>query len=118
MTELENIREWEGKNVVDPDGAEIGRLEDVYFDAATDEPLFITVHTGLLGRHLTFVPTEGATLGQDYLRVARLKSEIHHAPDIEKGGELTRDEEERIFKHYGIDYQPAATEAGRRLVRH
>ncbi|MGA7172955.1 MAG: PRC-barrel domain-containing protein [Candidatus Dormiibacterota bacterium] len=118
MTELENIREWEGKNVVDPDGAEVGRLEDVYFDAETDQPLFVTVHTGLFGRHLTFVPTEGATLGQDYLKVARLRSEIHHAPNIEKGGDLSLDEEARVYKYYGMAFQPASTEAGRRLVRH
>ncbi|MGH7643297.1 MAG: PRC-barrel domain-containing protein [Candidatus Dormibacteria bacterium] len=118
MTELENIREWEGKEVIGPDGEEIGRLEDVYFDAESDEPLFVTVHTGLFGRHLSFVPTQGATLGQDYLKVARLKSEIHHAPNIEKGGELSLDEEARVFKYYGIAFQPPATEGGRRLVRH
>ena len=118
MTELENIREWEGKNVVDPDGVEIGRLEDVYFDAESDEAVFITVHTGLFGRHLTFVPTAGSTLGQDYLKVGRLQSEIHHAPSIERGGELSLAEEARVFQYYGIEFQPAATAGGRRLVRH
>ncbi len=118
MTGLENIREWEGKNVVDTDGGDVGRLEDVYFDAETDEPLFVTVHTGLFGQHLTFVPTQGATLGQDYLKVDRQKAEIRHAPHIEKGGELSLDEEERVFKYYGIDFHPAATEGGRRLIRH
>lgn len=118
MTGLENIREWEGKDVLDADGDLVGRMEDVYFHSETDEPLFVTVHTGLLGRHLTFVPLEGATLGQDYLKVARLKAEIHHAPDIEGGGELSLEDEARVFKHYGIAYRPPATEAGRLLVRH
>ncbi len=118
MSELENIREWEGKEVVDADGQPLGQLEDVYFDASTDEPLFVTVHTGLLGRHLTFVPLAGATLGQDYLKVARLKAEIHHAPNIEKGGELSLEDEARVFKHYGVAYQPPETEGGRLLVRH
>jgi len=118
VSELENIREWEGKEVVDPDGEQIGRLEDVYFDAEADEPRFVTVHTGLFGQNLTFVPTQGATLGQDYLKVDRLKGEVHHAPHIERGGELSLEEEARVFKYYGIEYQPAATEGGRRLVRH
>jgi len=118
VNELENIREWEGKDVVDAEGEPVGQLEDVYFDASTDEPLFVTVHTGLFGRHLTFVPLAGATLGQDYLKVGRLKAEIHHAPNIEKGGELSLDDEARVFKHYGIAYQPPATEGGRLLVRH
>ena len=118
MNELENIRELEGKDVVDPNGEQIGRMEDVYFDAESEEPLFVTVHTGLFGQHLTFVPTAGASLGQGYLQVARYKAEVHHAPNIEKGGELSLEEEAYVFKYYGIDYQPASTEGGRRLVRH
>jgi hypothetical protein len=114
---LENIRQWEGSEVVDPDQSRIGKLQDVYFDAETDEPLFVTVHTGLLGRHLTFVPTEKASLGQGYLQVARYKAEVSNAPQIEPGGDLTPDEEERVFKYYGLEYERAATESGRRLVR-
>jgi hypothetical protein len=118
VTELENIREWEGKYVIDPDEQQIGRLEDVYFDAESDQPLFVTVHTGLLGRHLTFVPTEGASLGQGYLKVARVKAEVSQAPNIELGGDLSAEEEARLFQYYGIAYAPASTEAGRRLIRH
>lgn len=114
---MENIRQWEGSDVVDPDRARIGRLEDVYFDAETDAPLFVTVHTGLFGRHLTFVPTENASLGQGYLQVARYKTEVSNAPQLEPGGDLSPTDEERVFKYYGLDYQPAATESGRRLVR-
>ena len=114
---LENIRQWEGSEVVDPDQARIGKLKDVYFDAETDAPLFVTVHTGLLGRHLTFVPTDKASLGHGYLQVARYKAEVSNAPQIQPGGELSPTEEERVFKYYGLDYQPAATESGRRLVR-
>jgi hypothetical protein len=115
--ELDNIREWEGKEVVDSDHKKIGRLEDVYFDSETDQPVFVTVHTGLFGSHLTFVPTENASLGQGYLEVARPESAIHHAPHIEKGGELSLEEEAKLFKYYGLDYPPTSNESGRRLVR-
>ena len=118
MSGLENIRELEGENVIDANGKHIGRLEDVYFDAESDEPIFVTVHTGLFGRHLTLVPTEGASLGQGYLQVARLQAEVSNAPKIEKGGDLSAEDEAGLFKYYGIDYAPPATEAGRRLIRH
>ncbi|HUY25653.1 MAG TPA: PRC-barrel domain-containing protein [Acidimicrobiales bacterium] len=117
MGELDNIREWEGQEVVDSDRKKIGRLEDVYFDSETDKPVFVTVHTGLFGSHLTFVPTENASLGEGYLEVARPKSAIHNAPHIEKGGELSLDEEANLFKYYGLDYPLASNESGRRLVR-
>jgi hypothetical protein len=42
--------------LVDRDGEKIGKLEDVYVDVETDEPMFGTVKEGLIGRHLTFVP--------------------------------------------------------------
>ena len=114
---LDNIRQWEGKDVVDADGDRIGKLEDVYFDAETDEPQFVTVHTGLFGHNLTFVPTVNATLGQSYLQVSRDKDEVKNAPTIEKGGELSAEEEAVLFRYYGIDYEPAPPPRGRRLVR-
>ncbi|MGA2872193.1 MAG: PRC-barrel domain-containing protein [Candidatus Dormibacteria bacterium] len=118
MSGLENIRELEGKDVIDPDGEEIGRLEDVYFDAESDEPLFVTVHTGLFGRHLTFVPTEQASVGQSYLKVGRLKAEVSRAPSMEQGGDLSPDDEARLFQYYGMPYVAASSAGGRRLIRH
>jgi sporulation protein YlmC with PRC-barrel domain len=38
-----NIAEWHGKQLVDCDGDKIGKLEDVYVDVETDEPMFGTV---------------------------------------------------------------------------
>ena len=51
-----DIGEWHGKTLVDRDGERIGKLEDVYVDVETNEPMFGTVKEGLIGRHLTFVP--------------------------------------------------------------
>jgi PRC-barrel domain len=58
-----NIAEWHGKQLVDRDGDKIGKLEDVYVDVETDEPMFGTVKEGVIGRHLTFVPLGGITIG-------------------------------------------------------
>ena len=58
MVTHRNIAEWHGKQLVDRDGERIGKLEDVYVDVETDEPMFGTVKEGLIGRHLTFVPLE------------------------------------------------------------
>ena len=63
MAEHQNIAEWHGKDLVDRDGEKIGKLEDVYVDVETDEPMFGTVKEGSFGRHLTFVPLSGLTIG-------------------------------------------------------
>jgi hypothetical protein len=58
------IADWHGKQLVDIDGDKIGKLEDVYVDVETDEPMFGTVKEGVIGRHLTFVPLVGITIGK------------------------------------------------------
>jgi sporulation protein YlmC with PRC-barrel domain len=68
MAHHQNIAEWHGKTLVDRDGQKIGKLQDVYVDVETDEPMFGTVKEGMIGRHLTFVPLAGLTFGPDALQ--------------------------------------------------
>ena len=80
MTMHQNIAEWQGKDVVDRDGERIGELEDVYVDVETDEPMFGTVKEGLIGRHLTFVPLAGITIGPDNLQVGGVSRSRSRTP--------------------------------------
>jgi sporulation protein YlmC with PRC-barrel domain len=50
MADRQNIAEWHGKTLVDRDGVKIGKLQDVYVDVETDEPMFGTVKESLIGR--------------------------------------------------------------------
>src|SRR5512141_2609416 len=94
MSDHQKIGEWQGKHLVDRDGEKIGRLEDVYVDVETDEPMFGTVKEGLIGRHLTFVPLAGLTIGPDNLQVTVSKEQVKTAPNIElHGEELSRADE-------------------------
>ena len=79
MAEHQDIGEWHGKELVDRNGERIGKLEDVYVDVETNEPMFGTVKEGLIGRHLTFVPLAGVTIGPDNLQVtvSRKRSRPH-----------------------------------------
>jgi hypothetical protein len=113
------ISEWRGRELVDRDGDEIGRLEAVYVDIETDEPMFGTLKEGgMFGRHLTFVPLEGLTIGPDSLQVAVSKNQIKDAPNIDSdGAELSDRDELLLYHHYKVDYTPRDTESGCRLVR-
>src|ERR1700710_70469 len=56
MFPAENLRDWRDEKVIDPAGSKIGDLEAVYVDTTTDEPAFLTVKVGMIGRHrLVFV---------------------------------------------------------------
>jgi hypothetical protein len=109
MFEAENIREWRGHDVVDVDGHKIGELEAIYVDTGTDLPSFGTVTVGMPGRRrLVFVPLDRATVGPGYLKVLYGKKLVKGAPSIGTDDELPATDEETVFKHYGLEYQPGA----------
>jgi hypothetical protein len=115
--EAANIREWLGHNVVDAQGRKIGELEAVYVDTGTDLPSFGTVKVGLPTRYrLVFVPLDQATVGPGYLKVTYDRKLVKDAPSISTDGELPAADEEAIYKHYGLAYEPGAS-GERRLGR-
>jgi hypothetical protein len=117
MFEAEDIRDWRGLEVIDPNDTKIGSLESVYFDTATQQPAFATVTVGGFGRRrLVFVPLHGATVAPQHLRVRSEKKLVKNAPSIETDGELPAGDEPAIFAHYGLLYQAGAT-GERRLGR-
>ena len=117
MSEAANIREWRGNDVVDTKGHKIGRLEAVYVDTASDLPSFGTVTVGMPTRHrLVFVPLGNATVGPGYVKVAHDRKQVRDSPSITTDGELPSADEEAIFKHYGLTYQPG-TGGERQLAR-
>jgi hypothetical protein len=117
MFEAENLRDWRGEKVIDPDGARIGELEAVYVDTASDQPVFATVKIGIIGRHrLVFVPLGGATVRPDAVRVRYPKKLATDAPGIDMDGELLAGDEPAVFAHYELPYQPGAA-GERRLAR-
>ena len=113
-----NLADWHGKDLIDSAGEKIGKLQDVYVDVETDEPMFGTVKEGMIGRHLTFVPLGGITIGPDNLQVAVSKEQVKDAPNIElQGDELSQTDEKSLYHYYELNYTPPDTESGRRLAR-
>jgi hypothetical protein len=94
-----------------------GDLEVVYVDTGTDLPSFGPVKVGMPTRHwLVFVPLGQATVGPGYLKVCYMKKQVKDAPSIGTDGELPAGDEEEIFRHYGMTYEPGAG-GERRLAR-
>ncbi|AGL19843.1 PRC-barrel domain-containing protein [Actinoplanes sp. N902-109] len=117
MFPAENLRDWRGENVIDPDGDKIGNLEAVYVDTATDQPAFATVRVGFVGRHrLALVPLDGATVSPSAVRVRYGKKQVGDAPSIDTDGELTAADEPGVFAHYNLPYVTGAS-GERRLAR-
>jgi sporulation protein YlmC with PRC-barrel domain len=118
MAKHQNLGDWHGKDLIDSAGEKIGKLQDVYVDVETDEPMFGTVKEGFIGRHLTFVPLAGVTKGPDHLQVAVSADAVKAAPNIElHGDELSQADESTLYHHYEMNYTAPTTESGRRLAR-
>ena len=117
MFEAADIREWRGHDVVHSGDHKIGELEAVYVATSTDPPSFGIVKAGMPTRHrLVFVPLSRATVGPGYLKVAYDRKQVKDSPSIITDGELPAADEEAIFKHYGLTYQPG-TNGERQLAR-
>ena len=117
MTYNVRITDWRGQDVVDQAGERIGKLEDVYYDTETDEAVFGSLKTGLLGRHIVFVPLDGSTVARSHLQVPYEKDMIADGPSIDADAELSSDDEARLYGYYGLEYVAAGREGGRRLAR-
>ena len=96
--------EWRGRTVVGSDGEKIGKLDSIYLDEQTDKPEWATVNTGLLGSKSSFVPLAGARPSGEDVQVQVTKEQAKDAPSVDANGELSEEEEAKLFRHYGIDY--------------
>lgn len=109
VIQVGDIREWRTHDVVDAGGHKIGTMEAVYVDTSTDEPAMATVQVGLVTRHrLVFVPLDGASVGPGYVKVVYDKALVKDCPAIGTDDVLPAGDEEAVFRHYGLDYQPGA----------
>lgn len=117
MIRLADIREWRTQTLLDSGGNKIGTLESVYVDTRTDEAAMTTARIGMPTRHRsTFVPLDGATAGPGYVRVAHDKVLVKHCPAIGTDDVLPAEDEEAVFRHYGLDYR-SGTGGERRIAR-
>ena len=73
----------------------------MYLDRQSGEPEWIVVKTGLFGSKSTFVPVKDATADGDEVRVAQEKELVKDAPSVDPDGELSTEQERRLYEHYG-----------------
>jgi len=102
MQTLEDVQTWQGRKLVDADGDKIGTIEEILLDRQTGELAWAAVKTGLFGLEHTLVPIGDAEpVGDDEVRVHLDKETVKRAPRIDPGGELSAEDERRLWEHYG-----------------
>jgi sporulation protein YlmC with PRC-barrel domain len=102
MKTLEDVQTWRGKKMVDADGDKVGTIEDILLDRQTGEPAWAAVKTGLFGLKHTLVPIRDAEVASDdEIRVPLQKEQVKGAPRIDPDGELSPEDERKLWEHYG-----------------
>jgi uncharacterized protein (TIGR02271 family) len=102
MISTSDLTRVTGSTVVDSDGDKIGTAREVYVDDSTGQPEWVTVNTGLFGTSESFIPLSQATLAEDGLRVPFDKKMVKDAPRLGDSGHLTPEEEDELYRYYGI----------------
>ncbi|HMJ04022.1 MAG TPA: PRC and DUF2382 domain-containing protein [Conexibacter sp.] len=114
MTQVTEAYEWRGREVVDNNGDKIGSLEEVYLDTGSGRPEWATVNTGMFGRKQSFVPLRDADPVGGKVAVPYSKDQVKDAPSVDPDGDLSPEEEERLYAHYGVAFGGAPTDVGDR----
>jgi uncharacterized protein (TIGR02271 family) len=98
---LDDVRNWSGKTVHGSDGNKIGKVDHVYLDRETGEPSFLAIKTGLFGMKSTLAPVDGVRSDGDDLRADYTADKVKDAPNVDPDEELSEQEEQRLYSHYG-----------------
>ncbi|MDQ5809114.1 MAG: PRC and DUF2382 domain-containing protein [Actinomycetota bacterium] len=104
MPTLQDVQAWKGLTLYGSDTDKIGEIADVYLDRQSGEPEWLAVKTGLFGSNVSFVPIREAHTGNDGVAVPYEKSLVKDAPNAEADGELSPEEERRLYEHYRLEF--------------
>jgi sporulation protein YlmC with PRC-barrel domain len=102
--DFDDVPNWRGRDVIDENGHAVGVITDLYVDDVTGRPEWAAVKAGLFSHRVTFVPLAQAALHGMRVQVPFAQAHIHDAPNIDPDGQLSADEEARLYQHYGLDY--------------
>ncbi|MFJ7289430.1 hypothetical protein ACQXVK_14140 [Curtobacterium sp. AB451] len=102
------IHQVESATVRDRDGATVGKVTQVFPSDEDGSAAYVSVATGLLGRHHALVPVEDATFDGTDLRVGYTKNAITDAPSVGPGNALSPSEANAVRRHFGLSVTGAA----------
>ena len=117
MASEERLREleekYEGYTVYDNQGSRIGKVDDLFIDEA-DREEYIGVKMGFLGRKSTLIPMDIVRVNEadKAIEVSESKDHVKDAPSFDDDEDITREYEERIRSHFGLQSHGDSTSRG------
>jgi uncharacterized protein (TIGR02271 family) len=103
---------WEGREVIGKHGERLGVIRALYAQEGSDTPSWAAVRTGLFGTKETLVPIAEAQAAGEQVQLPFAKEDIRGAPRIEPDDALSPEQEQRLYRHYRMEYPSGAAPAG------
>ncbi len=114
MFEEDRFEDWRGIDVADPDGVLLGEVVEVLLDTDTDAPEWIVVGEPVVSdvdrsrrsapMGVRLIPMTGVSFAQDAL-ISRWPAEQVAGAVVDGATEgISRRDEDRLYRHYGLDY--------------
>jgi uncharacterized protein (TIGR02271 family) len=100
MTTLQDAQQFMGLTAVDIEGSKLGKIDQIYLDEQSGEPVWLTVVTGMLGTRQSFAPIYGSEFEGEQVRLAVSKDLVKDAPGIDDDGQISADEQDALYRHY------------------
>ncbi|MHA7145576.1 DUF2382 domain-containing protein [Arthrobacter sp. TmT3-37] len=101
QNDIDSILSGNG-HVLDSNGTRIGSVGQVYLDDQSGDPSWVTVKTGLFGTSESFAPLQGANINGDDVTIGYTKEQVKDAPRVESDGQISPEEEDRLYRHYEL----------------
>ncbi len=107
-----DISGFRGRDAIDSNGEKLGSIDEIYEDTETGKPEWLAVKTGMFGSNVSFVPLAEASESDEGIRVPYTKDQVKDAPSADPSGELSQEEESRLYRHYGLPYSERSSDSG------
>ncbi|AWB87723.1 PRC-barrel domain-containing protein [Mycetocola zhujimingii] len=102
MLDSRDVGGIQGAPLFGADNEKIGNVAQVFVDPATGSPNWVTIKTGFLGRHESFVPLANATWDGEVLRTELDKETVLEAPRLNAEEGLSPHNEEALNRYFGL----------------
>jgi uncharacterized protein (TIGR02271 family) len=106
---MDDVRNLQGSTVHAQDGSKIGSVEEIFYDADTNEPEWIGIGTGFFSSKRVLVPLVGASASSGGVTVPYSKDMVKDSPDV-SGDEISEDLERQLYSYYGVSYSDARSD--------
>lgn len=101
---MDRLAELHGSPVFDQSGDKIGKVEEIYYDEASNRAEWIGIGTGFLGTKRVLVPVEGAQASDEGVTVPYAKDMVKDSPDIDSDP-IDPASEQALHSYYGTTHR-------------